>query len=165
VLGWRAGKNASDYARSSTWLIPANRSISNQKENVLRIMGNEGGISPRNVGIKLQALMSTYGGYVRNKRGLETALRRIKHLQSDSENLFAGNEHELMEALEVQNLVLTSEMILRAALMRTESRINHFRSDFPDRDDENWLKVILISKSSAGEMNLYIDKVPGKEEI
>ena len=42
------------------------------------------------------------------------------------------------------------DMIISAAEMRTESRGSHFRSDFPSRDDENWLTNIFISKDDSG---------------
>ena len=47
-------------------------------------------------------------------------------------------------------MVQLCEMILTGALMRRESRRSHFREDFPDRDDENWLKNIVIRKGEDG---------------
>jgi succinate dehydrogenase / fumarate reductase flavoprotein subunit len=51
---------------------------------------------------------------------------------------------ELIEALEVSNLLLTCEAIIRAALDRKESRGAHFRNDYPNLDNQNWLKHIGI---------------------
>jgi adenylylsulfate reductase subunit A len=159
VLGWRAGINASNYANPTTFLPLTTEQISRQRENIIQIMRNQAGIKPRDLGIKLQRTMSTYAGYTRNRNSLETGLKRIRRLQKESKELFAQNVHELMEALEVQNLVLVSEMIVRAALMRTESRVNHFRSDFPERDDKNWLKYIVIKKDND-RMRLYLEDLP-----
>ncbi len=50
--------------------------------------------------------------------------------------------------LEVKNLVIIGEMIMRAAAVRTESRVNHFRSDFPRRDDARWLKYLVLQKKN-----------------
>ncbi|MBA7511980.1 hypothetical protein ES705_03979 [subsurface metagenome] len=47
---------------------------------------------------------------------------------------------ELIETLEVSNLLLTCEAIIRAALYRKESRGAHFRNDYPNLDNQNWLK-------------------------
>jgi succinate dehydrogenase/fumarate reductase flavoprotein subunit len=60
---------------------------------------------------------------------------------------------EWVEALQVKNMVQILEMIARAALMRTESRGAHYRRDYPNTDNVNWLKNICI-KQEAGEMRI-----------
>jgi len=49
----------------------------------------------------------------------------------------------LLHALETENLLLTADVMIRAALLRTESRGSHFREDFPERDDRQWLRSIF----------------------
>lgn len=58
---------------------------------------------------------------------------------------------ELLEAAELQNLIQFSEVIVKGALIRQESRGSHFRTDFPKRDDENWLKHTLYYQQESGE--------------
>jgi succinate dehydrogenase/fumarate reductase flavoprotein subunit len=50
-------------------------------------------------------------------------------------------------------MLLMSEIICRGALLRTESRGSHYRSDFPEEDNVNWLKNIVVSQDS-GQMIL-----------
>jgi succinate dehydrogenase/fumarate reductase flavoprotein subunit len=60
--------------------------------------------------------------------------------------------HELMRAHEACNIREVAEMIATAALERRESRgsFSHFRADFPDRDDANWRKMIVLKKGADG---------------
>ena len=51
-----------------------------------------------------------------------------------------------IEVLEAVNMVELSEMVVIAALMREETRKSHYRTDFPKRDNLNWLKNIIIKK-------------------
>jgi succinate dehydrogenase/fumarate reductase flavoprotein subunit len=58
-----------------------------------------------------------------------------------------------VQALELNNMLQAGEIAASAALMRTESRGGHYREDFPERDDANWLQAITVKKV-AGEMQL-----------
>ena len=56
-------------------------------------------------------------------------------------------------------MALNAEMKLRASLFRTESRGDHFREDFPKRDDPDWLAWVKIADED-GRMKLYKQPVP-----
>jgi succinate dehydrogenase/fumarate reductase flavoprotein subunit len=57
---------------------------------------------------------------------------------------------ELFKTLELKNMIVLAEIICRAALLRTESRGAHYRSDYPEEDNDNWLKNIVIQKIDSG---------------
>ncbi|MFC1820392.1 hypothetical protein ACFLZG_04835 [Thermodesulfobacteriota bacterium] len=59
--------------------------------------------------------------------------------------------------MELRNMLTAAEMVLKAALMRTESRGGHYRSDYPEERRE-WLKNISISHDS-GRMKISVDPV------
>lgn len=55
-------------------------------------------------------------------------------------------------------MILNAEMKLKASLFRTESRGNHYREDYPETNDKDWLAWVVIEKDKGGEMKL--SKVP-----
>jgi succinate dehydrogenase/fumarate reductase flavoprotein subunit len=95
----------------------------------------------------------------RNKDRLEEAISKIEEVQGRLSGLYAKDWHGLGKCHEVKSMALCAEIAFRAALMRTESRGTHFREDYPDRDDRNWLKWIII-KQQSGEMVLSTQPVP-----
>jgi len=61
---------------------------------------------------------------------------------------------DLAEALELDNMLAQASVSLRSAVGRTESRGAHAREDFPNRDDENWLKHTLSWLDDSGDVRL-----------
>jgi succinate dehydrogenase / fumarate reductase flavoprotein subunit len=98
----------------------------------------------------------------RSKDRLEEALTIIKTLKSNLKDLYAKDLHYLSKCHEARSMTLCAELTFRAALMRSESRGFHFREDFPEQDDNNWLKWIII-KEDKGEMKLSTQPIPINE--
>jgi succinate dehydrogenase/fumarate reductase flavoprotein subunit len=86
-------------------------------------------------------------------------LERIEELAACLKGVRVRDYKELMRYLELENMVLLSEMVCRAALLRTESRGAHYRSDYPEEDNKYWLKNILIGKQDS-KMSLEAVPVP-----
>jgi succinate dehydrogenase / fumarate reductase flavoprotein subunit len=92
-------------------------------------------------------LMFDRVGILRDGKGLEAALEVLKRIKKDVlPKLFARDMRQLKEAVELNNMVLVSEMVTRAALFRTESRGDHYRRDFPKKDNKHWLKHVVVSQ-------------------
>jgi succinate dehydrogenase/fumarate reductase flavoprotein subunit len=51
-----------------------------------------------------------------------------------------------MEAVEASNLFVVTNLVVKAALARKESRGSHNRIDYPNQDDKNWLKHVVLTK-------------------
>jgi len=62
---------------------------------------------------------------------------------------------DLLEALELESLLGLAETILVSAIARTESRGAHYREDYPERDDANWLKHTLVVNTADGPRVSY----------
>jgi succinate dehydrogenase/fumarate reductase flavoprotein subunit len=163
VQGGRAGQYAAEYAKKAA---AVKVSSAKQKEIATRMFGprtSAQGFNPEWVTQVLQGIMVPYYVlYIKSGDRLNAALANVKFLRSKFEDyLIATDIHELRQAHELKNMLLNSEMKLRAALMRTESRGSHYREDYPEQDDKNWLKWVVISKDGE-DMKLATKDVPAK---
>ncbi|MFC2045020.1 succinate dehydrogenase/fumarate reductase flavoprotein subunit, partial [Chloroflexota bacterium] len=95
----------------------------------------------------------------RSKDRLEEALSRLKAVQDRLPDLWAKDTHYLGKCHEAKSMAVCAEMTLRSALMRTESRGWHFREDYPEQDDKNWLKWVIV-KREDGKMVVSTEPIP-----
>lgn len=100
---------------------------------------------------ELQSLMFAYDiGILKRADRLQIALRRIESLCDQFKELAAPHTHELVRLKETEAMLLAARVMLSASLFRTESRLGHFREDFEERDDENWLAWVDITETATG---------------
>lgn len=105
---------------------------------------------PKTLIRSLKEIMWQKAGIERHRDSLEEALQRIEAFRSLDSKSRITNWAQLIRCLELKNMLLVSEMVCRAALLRTESRGSHYRSDYPAEDNEHWLKNIVLRKSERG---------------
>ena len=100
---------------------------------------------------ELRLLMWNYVGIVRTTKRLERALHRIKLLRSETHDYYA-NFRVNRDLLELRNLVVCAELIVRSALRRHESRGLHYSRDFPHPLPVSFPTVLTRpAKSGAGK--------------
>jgi succinate dehydrogenase/fumarate reductase flavoprotein subunit len=162
VFGTRAGKSAARYALRNDLPQDSPEQVKGKKEMLLEIMKRppEPAASPDALQERIKSLMFDHVGILRKGDGLSKALNELREMKEELlPNLSAKGLRELKKAVEVTNMVLTSEMVTRAALLREESRGDHYRLDFPERDDRNWLKQITV-KDKEGKIDLGTQPIP-----
>ncbi|MCL4430537.1 MAG: succinate dehydrogenase flavoprotein subunit [Chloroflexi bacterium] len=115
----------------------------------------------------MQCLMTEQCSVFRNGQTLEYALAQIRHLKKRFLNIGLTNKskvfnYELQEALELNNMLRVAEVIVYSALVRRESRGAHFRSDYPERNDEEWFKHTFVNETPNGLKESYKPLAAGR---
>ena len=108
----------------------------------------------------LQGVMMEHCAVFRHEEGLDKALSEIRTLKEGYRHIAIDNKgarfnSDLLEAFELGGLLELSEAIAMSAKARQESRGAHSREDYPERDDENWLKHTLIQKTQNTSRLFY----------
>jgi succinate dehydrogenase / fumarate reductase, flavoprotein subunit len=163
VWGKISGANAADYAKKmkAAPALPAGRVLKEQEDRVFRRFTAKGKESSYAIRRELQKMMDTNVGVFRTGEQLEVALKKIKELKAmvpDIRVKDTGRVYntDLLSAIETDNLLDLSEVIVVGALARQESRGAHSRRDFPQRDDVNWLKHTMAKYTPTGPKLEYI---------
>jgi len=98
---------------------------------------------------------------IREESRLKKGLGIIEEVEREMlPRVKAETPHDLLRYHEAESMALCAEMTFRAALYRTESRGGHFREDYPERDDKNWLKWTIVERDGES-MALSMEPVPG----
>ncbi|HEV2087105.1 MAG TPA: fumarate reductase/succinate dehydrogenase flavoprotein subunit, partial [Cryptosporangiaceae bacterium] len=149
VFGRRAGTGAADYVHALDVDRPAVASDAVQAavEAALAPFGREAGENPYTVQSELQQAMNDLVGIIRRAPEMEQALSRLVELgkRAASVGTVGGRAYNpgWHVALDLANLLVVSECVAKAALMREESRGGHTRDDFPDMSAD-WRQVNLV---------------------
>ena len=105
---------------------------------------------------ELGETMNTHLAVYRDEDGMRAAFEKLSDLRARFDKVVVHDKGKvfntnLIFTLELGFMLDCAEAIILGALERKESRGAHTRTDMPDRDDENWLKHILISRTEDGE--------------
>jgi succinate dehydrogenase/fumarate reductase flavoprotein subunit len=108
----------------------------------------------------LQQIMFSYEvGILKSADRLQHASAQVDALTREFDEIAAPHVHELVRLKETEAMLLAARMILGASLMRTESRLSHFREDHEQRDDQNWLAWVDIGERN-GDFNFERTPIP-----
>jgi succinate dehydrogenase / fumarate reductase flavoprotein subunit len=157
--GW-AGPSAARYAKEASTNDIDYAETKNLEEENFSPMQSGNSFLPGDAINTLQEVTAPIKYNLRrSKERLNEALIRLEELKVKIPHLKAKDYHYLSKCHEIKSMALCAELTFRAALMREESRGSHFREDYPKRDDENWLKWIIL-KQDSGRMKLSTQSVP-----
>src|SRR5262250_1154701 len=162
VFGARAGKAAALAALgqkppSEHVLAQANDEKLRVEDQFLRKTGGRERIAT--IRSEMHQAMESGAGIYRNRTSLETASNKLHELRERFRNISLDDHSltfntELVAALELECMLEVGLSIVESALNRTESRGAHQRTDFPARDDKNFLAHTLIFRNPDGSMRI-----------
>jgi succinate dehydrogenase / fumarate reductase flavoprotein subunit len=177
VFGRRAGYAMADFIKNGARLEPVNGDPAERnRQRLKRLLDNPGTESVEQIAQALKTTMTNNCGIFRDSERLQVAMRDVKQLQERFKQARVMDKSsrfntDLLATLETEHLLTFSEVIVAGALTRTESRGAHSRTDFPRRDDENWLKHTLAHPTEPGQpptlsykaVNINWEKYPPQE--
>lgn len=165
VFGKRAGQYAAEFAKKNAAAAIDEAQIEAAAKDALAPFERDPSVeNPYQVQYDLQEKMQELVGIVRVESEMEQALDVIAKLnQRASRAGIAGHRqynNGWHTAMDLPNMLMVSEAVTRAALLRKESRGAQFREDFPDKDPE-WGKYnIVIRRGGDGEMLVEKRAIP-----
>jgi succinate dehydrogenase / fumarate reductase flavoprotein subunit len=156
VYGRRTGAAIAQYVQNRKLPdIQAQRYIDEAKQQIQALLEQPGKYRIEQVRTAFQDAMTQHCGVFRTESLMQEGLHQLQQLQQQSAQVYLDDKGscwntEIIEALELGSLIVVGQLILSSALNRQESRGAHFREDFPQRDDSNFLKHTLSYYSPAG---------------
>ncbi len=165
VFGQIAGKEAANFRRERLGEVKET-SIRDEEEK-LRLLFNPDstkGKTRSSVLIRrLRETMYRYVGVVRDKKGLEKAQKDISDMKEQAKNdlkIVPGKifNYDQIHAFELLNMLELCSAVVKAALMREESRGAHYRSDYSNLNNKQWLKNIITQRMD-GKLLFRTEKV------
>jgi succinate dehydrogenase / fumarate reductase, flavoprotein subunit len=166
VFGRRAGIGAAEYIAGLGDSRPqtSDADLDAAAEAALAPFTTSGGENPYTLHTELQQTMNDLVGIIRTRAEVEEALQRLEKLKERAATLSVEGHRQFNPgwhlALDLGNMLLVSECVAKAALLREESRGGHTRDDFPEMSP-TWRMVNLIcSVDDAGTVDVVEQPLP-----
>jgi len=157
IFGKHSGRDAAARALRTDWARPSSKVLEDEQTMIDDINGREKGSGRRVSEIKLE-LGQTMDGKVavfRDEAGITEALETVRRLQEEAKTAYIDDHgsvfnQDLLGAIELGYMLDNAECTCIAALERKESRGAQYRTDFPERNDADWLKHINLTLNGDG---------------
>ncbi len=162
VFGRRGGKKMVEYCQQADFVpLPAETDEPVRAE-IARINANPTTEAAGKIRAMMQEVMMAQVGIFRKESDLSQAVHKIRELKDEYRKVGVRDRGtrfntDLLETLELGYLLDLAEVTAISALNRTESRGAHLREDYPDRDDNNWLKHTL---AYCRDGNIHLEYKP-----
>lgn len=156
VYGRRTGRTIAKYVQSRKLPeINAELYLQEAQKRISDLLEQQGTIRIGDLRQQFQDCMTEHCGVFRSEGVMKEGLEKLQQLKQQYNQIYLDDKEqcwntEIIEAMELQSIMMVGEIILTSAVQRKESRGAHSREDYPERDDEHYLQHTLAYYSSAG---------------
>jgi succinate dehydrogenase / fumarate reductase flavoprotein subunit len=157
IFGRRSGEHAAARARSLAMPSVSDAQLRRDAEMIEGIIARpRAGRRISEIKVELGTTMNDHVAVFRDEQGLQTALEVVRRLSEEARSAYVDDRgtvfnQDVLGAIELGYMLDAAETMVVAALERKESRGAQFRTDFPERNDAQWLKHIDITRGGDGE--------------
>ena len=144
VFGRRAGLFASAWAKQAGELAFKETTVQPIIDRATTLVNSESGADTLALKTELRQTIRKNAWVIKDGTGLNEGLETVQRIKSSFSTLKATDGFEWEGALELPNMLLSAEVMLKCSLERKESRGAFFRADYPNTDDDNWLRNIMV---------------------
>ena len=154
IFGRRSGEHAAERAKHMTMPGPNRAALRDAAAEIEEIFKRQGGRRVSEIRDELGTMMNEKVAVFRDEKGLLEAHEVVRRLKEEAKNATIDDRgtvfnQDVLGAIELSYMLDCAECIVVGALERKESRGAQFRTDFPKRDDDEWLKHIDISLNGS----------------
>jgi succinate dehydrogenase / fumarate reductase flavoprotein subunit len=167
IFGKRAGDHAAQRARQMTMpdAKPADAKLKQDSAEIDAIIGRpKSGRRVSAIKSELGEALNKYCAVFRDADGLQQGLEVVKRLQEEAKTAYIDDRgtvfnQDVLGAIELGYMLDCAEAIVVSAIERKESRGAHTRMDFPERNDDEWLKHINVTTNGGEEPEISYSPV------
>ncbi|MEK6594386.1 MAG: FAD-binding protein [Pseudomonadota bacterium] len=154
VLGHIAGEGVVQRVRATTGALPEidARAIETVRAQAADCLKRSDGMTWKELEDATRQTVTDYVGVRRTEKGLNLALATLHALARREPTLQADDLHGLMRTHESRNIRMNAEIMATASLARRETRTGsaHWRLDYPQTDNKNWRKFVIVERGKEG---------------
>jgi succinate dehydrogenase / fumarate reductase, flavoprotein subunit len=160
VFGSRSARHAIDFIKKSGEVKPSERTLRDQQDRINALLASKGGTRAPKLRHAMNEAMSENAFIFRDEKGLTKAVEDLDRVRKEFDaGVYVMDKSktfntDLISTFETDFLIDASYALAKCALERKESRGAQARTDFPERDDTNWLKHTLAWRQADGSPRL-----------